>query len=165
MNDQHITALATIVQDFLLLSSAILIAWYLCETRKMRKAAEAQVEAAFRPALIVWHGGSLEESPRKRAALQRNESERFPSSAALTGSVSAKAGRSQSGRERWSPSRRVPTTKKPPHRKVLDVWGTGLHPLTRERSYYIVRSFYDTFSPLSHYSSDRDPSRNLECRG
>ena len=63
MNDQHITAIATIVQDFLLLASALLIAWYLSETRKMRKAAEAQVEAAFRPSVIVWHVGSLESSP------------------------------------------------------------------------------------------------------
>jgi hypothetical protein len=63
VNDQHITAIATIVQDFLLLASAFLIAWYLCETRKMRKAAEAQVEAAFRPSVIVWHVGSLESSP------------------------------------------------------------------------------------------------------
>jgi hypothetical protein len=63
VNDQHIVAIATIVQDVLLLASAGLIAWYLHETRKMRKAAEAQVEAAFRPAVIVWHGGSLESSP------------------------------------------------------------------------------------------------------
>jgi hypothetical protein len=63
VNDQHIIAIATIVQNFLLLASAVLIAWYLHETRKMRKAAEAQVEAAFRPAVIVWHEGSLEESP------------------------------------------------------------------------------------------------------
>jgi hypothetical protein len=63
VNDQHITAIATIVQDFLLLASAVLIAWYLYETRKMRKAAEAQVESSFRPAVIVWHVGSLEESP------------------------------------------------------------------------------------------------------
>jgi hypothetical protein len=63
VNDQHITAVATIVQDFLLLGSAGLVGWYLCETRKMRKAAEAQVEAAFRPAVIVWHRGSLEKSP------------------------------------------------------------------------------------------------------
>jgi hypothetical protein len=63
VNDQHIVAIATIVQDVLLLASAGLIAWYLHETRKMRKAAEAQVEAAFRPAVIVWHEGSLESSP------------------------------------------------------------------------------------------------------
>jgi hypothetical protein len=43
VNDQHITAIATIVQDVLLFLSAILIAWYLLETRKMRKAAEDQV--------------------------------------------------------------------------------------------------------------------------
>jgi hypothetical protein len=63
VNDQHITVIATIVQDFLLLASAILIAWYLFETQKMRKAAEAQVETAFRPAVIVRHVGSLESPP------------------------------------------------------------------------------------------------------
>jgi hypothetical protein len=63
VNDQHITAIATVVQDFLLLASAVLIACYLYETRRMRKAAEAQVEAAFRPAVIVLHVGSLESSP------------------------------------------------------------------------------------------------------
>jgi hypothetical protein len=63
VNNQHIIAIATIVQDCLLLASAVLIACYLYETRKMRKAGEAQVEAAFRPAVIVWHAGSLESSP------------------------------------------------------------------------------------------------------
>jgi hypothetical protein len=43
MNDQHITAIATIVQDVLLSLSAVLIGWYLWETRKMRQAAEEQV--------------------------------------------------------------------------------------------------------------------------
>jgi hypothetical protein len=63
VNDQHITAIATIVQDFCLLLSTGLVAWYLYETRTMRKAAEAQVEAAFRPAVIVRHEGSLETAP------------------------------------------------------------------------------------------------------
>ncbi len=63
VNDQHITAIATIAQDVLLLLSAGLIAWYLIETRKMRKAAEAQVEAAFRPAIIISQKGSLDASP------------------------------------------------------------------------------------------------------
>src|SRR6266581_3669062 len=40
VSDQHITAVATIVQDVLLLLSAGLIGWYLWETRKMRIAAE-----------------------------------------------------------------------------------------------------------------------------
>jgi len=44
VNDQHVTAIATIVQDALLLLSAVLIFWYLRETRKMRKAAQDQVE-------------------------------------------------------------------------------------------------------------------------
>jgi hypothetical protein len=81
VSDQHITAIATIVQDFLLLASAGLIAWYLWETRKMRKAAEnqvarsqelvaaaqrqvdaslEQVEAGSRPAVVAKAGpGSL----------------------------------------------------------------------------------------------------------
>jgi hypothetical protein len=75
VNDQHIIAVATIVQDCLLLLSAFLIAWYLWETRKMRKAAEDQVhqsqalvstsqeqlEAQIRPALtlVIGEGGSL----------------------------------------------------------------------------------------------------------
>jgi hypothetical protein len=43
VNYQCITAVATVVQDVLLLVSAILIGWYLYETRRMRKAAEEQV--------------------------------------------------------------------------------------------------------------------------
>ena len=45
MNDQHVIAVATIVQDVLLLLSAGLIAWYLWETRKLRKAAYEQLTA------------------------------------------------------------------------------------------------------------------------
>lgn len=44
MNDQHVSAIAMIVQDGLLLVSTGFIFWYLWETRKMRKAAEKQVE-------------------------------------------------------------------------------------------------------------------------
>lgn len=43
MSDQHITAIAMIVQDVLLFVSALLVFWYLWETRKMRQAAEKQV--------------------------------------------------------------------------------------------------------------------------
>jgi hypothetical protein len=43
VNDQHVSAIATIIQDVLLFLNAALIAWYLWETRKMRKAAEGQV--------------------------------------------------------------------------------------------------------------------------
>lgn len=67
MNYQCITAVATVVQDVLLLASAVLIGWYLYETRRMRKAAETQVtesqalvkaseeqlEAQIRPAVAV----------------------------------------------------------------------------------------------------------------
>jgi hypothetical protein len=81
VTDQHITALATIVQDVLLLLNAGLIAWYLWETRKMRMAAEkqvsksqdlvdaaqkqlttslAQTEAQIRPALAVRLQGGIQ---------------------------------------------------------------------------------------------------------
>jgi hypothetical protein len=84
VNDQHVTAIATIVQDVLLLASAGLIAWYLWETRKMRKASESQVsksqelveaaqrqivasleqvEAAFRPAVVARDPGNVNMSP------------------------------------------------------------------------------------------------------
>ena len=67
MNYQCITAVATVIQDVLLLVSAFLIGWYLYETRMMRKAAEEQVtesqalvkaseeqfEAQIRPAVAV----------------------------------------------------------------------------------------------------------------
>jgi hypothetical protein len=67
VNYQNIMLAATIVQDILLLVSAFLIACYLYETRRMRKAAEKQVtesqalvtasdeqlEAQIRPAVVV----------------------------------------------------------------------------------------------------------------
>ena len=53
MTDQHITAIATIVQDLLLFLSALLVGWYLVETRKLRIASQEQVEAASRPAIVV----------------------------------------------------------------------------------------------------------------
>lgn len=43
MNDQHVIAVATIVQVLLLLVNAVLIFWYLWETLKLRRAAEDQV--------------------------------------------------------------------------------------------------------------------------
>jgi len=84
VNDQHITAIATIVQDILLLLSAVLIFWYLWETRKMRKAAEnqvsksqelvsaaqrqinaslEQVESTWRPAIVAKTRGSTMAAP------------------------------------------------------------------------------------------------------
>jgi hypothetical protein len=60
VTDQHITAIATVVQDILLLVSAVLVGWYLCETRKMRKAAESQLEAQIRPALSVYPHATLQ---------------------------------------------------------------------------------------------------------
>jgi len=43
MNDQHVIAQAAIVQVLLLAANAVLIAWYLWETRKLRRAAQDQV--------------------------------------------------------------------------------------------------------------------------
>jgi hypothetical protein len=68
VNDQHITVIATIVQDVLLLLSAGLIGWYLFETRRIRiatrdqvdrsqelvRAAAQQLETQIRPALVVY---------------------------------------------------------------------------------------------------------------
>jgi hypothetical protein len=70
MNDQHVTAIAAIVQDILLILNALLIAWYLLETRKIRMAAQRQVsasleqaESASRPAIVVRNSGSTLSSP------------------------------------------------------------------------------------------------------
>lgn len=78
MNDQHVTAIAAVIQSGLLLASAILVAWYLVETRKLRitsqhqvslsqkqvdatlnqvKVSMAQAEAQIRPALVLRSGG------------------------------------------------------------------------------------------------------------
>jgi hypothetical protein len=72
VNYQCITAIASVVQDFLLLASAVLIGWYLYETRRMRQAADEQVretqalvktsqeqlEAQIMPAIAVHAKGS-----------------------------------------------------------------------------------------------------------
>jgi hypothetical protein len=84
VTDQHITAIATVLQVILLLVSAVLVGWYLWETRKMRTAAEAQVtksqqlvtaaqqqveaslqqvEATFRPAVVATAGPSVSALP------------------------------------------------------------------------------------------------------
>jgi hypothetical protein len=71
MNDQHVSAVATIWQVVLLAINAGLFFWYLIETNKLRTAAEKQVEtssrqveATFRPALIVTHDGITAHKPR-----------------------------------------------------------------------------------------------------
>ncbi len=46
MNDQHVTAIATVIQDGLLVVSAVLVCWYLIETRKLRIAAQEQVRTS-----------------------------------------------------------------------------------------------------------------------
>jgi len=43
MNDQHIIAIAAMVQDALLVLNLVLIAWYLWETHNLRKTAQDQV--------------------------------------------------------------------------------------------------------------------------
>jgi hypothetical protein len=51
VNDQHVTAITSIVQAVLLLISATLVGAYLWETRRMRQAAERQAEAPYFPAV------------------------------------------------------------------------------------------------------------------
>jgi len=46
MSDGHVIAVAAVFQAFLLAVNAVLIFWYLWETRKLRQAAEAQVTAS-----------------------------------------------------------------------------------------------------------------------
>jgi hypothetical protein len=66
MTAQCVTAIATIVQDFLLFVSAVLVGWYLVETRHLRIASQkqveishAQLEAQIRPTLVVRMKGTL----------------------------------------------------------------------------------------------------------
>ncbi len=68
MNDQHMTVIAMIVQDGLLLANAVLIGWYLYETRKMRKAAEEQVRES--EALVVAAEDQLEGQIRPALVAQ-----------------------------------------------------------------------------------------------
>ena len=77
MNDQHVTAIAIIVQDILLFVNAFLVGWYLFETRQIRRAAEDQVaknqelvhaaqeqsESASRPAIVVQNSGGTLSAP------------------------------------------------------------------------------------------------------
>lgn len=64
MNDVHVTAVATVVEVALLAVNAVLFGYYLHETHKTRKAAERQVEASFRPAVIVQNLVSTSEHPK-----------------------------------------------------------------------------------------------------
>lgn len=56
MNDPARATLWAALQAELLIVSAILIGFYLCETWKMRKASQAQLEVPIRPALAVFVG-------------------------------------------------------------------------------------------------------------
>jgi hypothetical protein len=81
VNDQHITAVATIVQDLLLLASAFLIAWYLYETRKMRKAAQEQVKES--QALVVAAQKQLDAGHEQVQASQRQVTATYEQLAAI----------------------------------------------------------------------------------
>lgn len=58
-----IAALAGAGQVALLAVTAVFVYRYLKETEKLRIAAQQQVEAGFRPAVIAVHDGSLQEGP------------------------------------------------------------------------------------------------------
>jgi hypothetical protein len=58
-----IAALAGVGQVLLLSVTAVFVYRYLQETKHLRIAAQRQVEAEFRPAIVVTHEGSLENSP------------------------------------------------------------------------------------------------------
>jgi hypothetical protein len=74
VNYQCVIAIATVVQDFLLLASAILVGWYLYETRRMRKAAEQQVTES--QALVTASDEQLEAQIRPAVAVRvRNQPE------------------------------------------------------------------------------------------
>ena len=78
MSDPHVTAIATIVQDVLLLANAFLVAWYLLETRKMRQAAEKQVRESQE--LVKTGQQQLTVSQEQiRISLQEAEAEISPS--------------------------------------------------------------------------------------
>jgi hypothetical protein len=64
VNYQCVIAVATIVQDFLLLVSSFLIGWYLYETRRMRIAAEKQVTES--QALVTASDEQAEAQIRRR---------------------------------------------------------------------------------------------------
>ncbi|MGA8152749.1 MAG: hypothetical protein WB952_17500 [Terriglobales bacterium] len=63
MNDPARAVLWAALQTALLVLSAILIGLYLIETRRLRIAAQQQVEASFRPAVVAVHDGSIEKGP------------------------------------------------------------------------------------------------------
>jgi hypothetical protein len=59
-----VAALAGVSQVLVLIVTALFVRRYLKETEKLRLAAQAQVEATFRPAVIALSGGSLESNPK-----------------------------------------------------------------------------------------------------
>lgn len=59
-----VTAIAGVAQSAVLVVSAYFVWGYLHETSLIRKAAQRQVEASFRPAIVVTHSGSTETEPK-----------------------------------------------------------------------------------------------------
>ncbi len=59
-----VAALAGVSQVLVLIVTALFVWRYLKETEKLRLAAQAQVEATFRPAVVALSGGSLESNPK-----------------------------------------------------------------------------------------------------
>jgi hypothetical protein len=72
MNDQHVLALTAIVQIVLLAVNAALIAWYLWETRKLRRAAEDQVTKSQSQASAAYE---QVEAMRHQAAIAQDQRE------------------------------------------------------------------------------------------
>ena len=58
-----VAGLAGVGQVILLTVSAVFVYGYLKETERLRVAAQQQVEAGFRPAVVVMHDGAMEHSP------------------------------------------------------------------------------------------------------
>jgi hypothetical protein len=91
MNDPGRATLWAALQAELLILSAVLVAWYLYETRKMRQAAEDQVresqalerasqeqlEAQFRPAIAVFYRGNVILSPAERGSIGKPDLDRL----------------------------------------------------------------------------------------
>lgn len=59
-----ITAIAGLGQVLVLIVSAYFVWRYLQETTLLRRAAQRQVEATFRPSVVVTHKGSMDSEPQ-----------------------------------------------------------------------------------------------------
>jgi hypothetical protein len=72
MNDQHVIACAMIFQDVLLLINAVLIAWYLWETHRLRQAGEDQVTKSQRKISATYE---QVEAMRQQVAIAQDQRE------------------------------------------------------------------------------------------